>query len=64
MSLWQPHCELRVVRTTAYIQAIMEVYGKHLQIWVLKRNIRPVLLDMLASMYVTCCMLLILLFNQ
>ena len=26
--LWQPHCDLRVVRTTAYLEAIMEVYGK------------------------------------
>ena len=26
--LWQPYCELRVVRTTAYLKAIMEVYGK------------------------------------
>ena len=28
MTLWQPHCDLRVVRTTAYLKAIMEVYGK------------------------------------
>ena len=26
--LWQLHCALRVVRTTAYLKAIMEVYGK------------------------------------
>ena len=23
--LWQPHCTLRVMRTTAYLKAIMEV---------------------------------------
>ena len=28
MILWQPHCALRVVRTTAYLKAMMEVYGK------------------------------------
>ena len=26
---------LRVVRTTAYLKAIMEVYGKQLQVWAL-----------------------------
>ena len=26
--LWQPHCDLRVVRATTYIKAIMEIYGK------------------------------------
>ena len=25
---WQPHCAIRVVRTPAYLKAIMEVYGK------------------------------------
>ena len=25
--LWQPHCALRVAMTTAYLKAIMEVYG-------------------------------------
>ena len=27
---------------------------KQLQVWALKKNIRPVLLDTLAAMYVTC----------
>ena len=36
----------------------MEVYGKHLQVWALKKNIRPVLLDTLAAMHVTCNMFL------
>ena len=31
---------------------------KQLQVWALKKNIRPVLLDTLASMYVTCHMFL------
>ena len=31
---------------------------KQLQVWALKKNIRPVLLDTLAAMYVTCNMLL------
>ena len=26
--LWQPHCDLTVVRTTAYLKAVMVVYGK------------------------------------
>ena len=29
---------------------------KHLQVWALKKNIRPVLLDTLAAIYVTCYM--------
>ena len=29
---------------------------KQLQVWALKKNIRPVLLDTLAAMYVTCNM--------
>ena len=29
-----------------------------LQVWALKKNIRPVLLDTLAAMYVTCYMFL------
>ena len=29
---------------------------KHLQVWALKKNIRPVLLDTLAAMHVTCNM--------
>ena len=29
----QPHCDLRVLRTTTYLKAIMEVYGKQLQVW-------------------------------
>ena len=28
VSLWQSHCGLRVVRTKAYLKAIIEVYGK------------------------------------
>ena len=31
---------------------------KQLQVWALKKNIRPVLLDTLAAMYVTCNMCL------
>ena len=31
---------------------------KHLQVWALKKSIRPVLLDTLAAMYVTCNMFL------
>ena len=31
---------------------------KQLQVWALKKNIRPVLLDTLAAMYVTCNMFL------
>ena len=31
---------------------------KHLQVWALKKNIRPVLLDTLAAMHVTCNMFL------
>ena len=31
---------------------------KQLQVWVLKKNIRPVLLDTLAGMYVACNMFL------
>ena len=31
---------------------------KQLQVWALKKNIRPVVLDTLAAMYVTCNMLL------
>ena len=53
---WQSHCDLRVVRTTACLKAIMEVYGKHSQVWALKKNTKPVLLDTLADMYVTCIM--------
>ena len=34
MILWRPHCDLRVVKTTANLKAIMEVYGKHLPVWV------------------------------
>ena len=34
----------------------MEVYEKQLKVWALKKNIRPVLLDTLAAMYVTCNM--------
>ena len=34
--------------------------GKKLQVWALKKNIRLVLLDTLAAMYVTCYMFLIL----
>ena len=30
--LWQSHCALRVVRITAYLKAIMKVYGKRLQV--------------------------------
>ena len=30
--LWQPHCDLRVVSTTAYLKAIMDVYGKQLRV--------------------------------
>ena len=36
---------------------------KHLQMWALKNNIRPVLLDTLAAMHVTCYMFLILCFD-
>ena len=36
--LWQPHCDLRVVRTTAYLKAIMEVYGKEVQVWALRTS--------------------------
>ena len=32
---------------------------KQLQVWALKKNIRPVLLDTLAAMYVTCNMFLL-----
>ena len=35
----------------------------HLKVWVLKKNIRLVLLDNLATMYVVCYMFLILLFD-
>ena len=42
------------MRVTAYLKAIMEVNGKNLQVLALKKNIRPVLLDTLAAMYVTC----------
>ena len=31
MILWQPHWDGRVVRTTAYLKTIMEVYGKNTQ---------------------------------
>ena len=31
---------------------------KQLQVWALKKNIKPVLLDTLAAMYVTCNMFL------
>ena len=31
---------------------------KQLQVWALKKNIRPVMLDTLAAMHVTCNMLL------
>ena len=31
---------------------------KQLQVWALKKKIRPVLLDTLAAMYVTCSMFL------
>ena len=31
---------------------------KQLQVWALKKNIRPVLLDNLAAMYVSCSMFL------
>ena len=31
---------------------------KQLQVWALKKNIRPVMLDTLAAMYVTCNMFL------
>ena len=31
---------------------------KHLQVWSLKWNLRPVLFDILAAMYVTCYMFL------
>ena len=36
---------------------------KQLQVWALKKNIRPVLLDTLASMYVTCNMFLMYCFD-
>ena len=36
---------------------------KHLQVSVLKKNIRPVLLDTLAAMYVACYMFLIICFD-
>ena len=48
--------ELRGPQPT--FKAIMEVYGKQLQIWALKKNIRPVLLDTLAAMNVTYNMFL------
>ena len=32
---------------------------KQLQVWALKKDIRPVLLDTLAAMYVTCNMFLV-----
>ena len=32
----------------------MEDYGKQIQVWALKKTIRPVLLDNLAATYVTC----------
>ena len=32
---------------------------KQLQVWALKKNIKPVMLDTLAAMYVTCNMFLI-----
>ena len=42
----------------------MKIYEKkHLQVWVLKKNLRPVLLETLAAMYVTCDMFLILCFD-
>ena len=50
------------MRTTAYSKAIMEVYKQHVQVWPLKKNIRPDLLDTLAAMYVTCYMFSILVF--
>ena len=40
-------------------KAIIEVYEKTIQVWALKKNIRPVLLDTLAAMYVTCNMFLV-----
>ena len=40
------------MRATAYLKAIMEVYGEKVQVLALKKNIRPVLLDTLAAMYV------------
>ena len=52
--LWQPHCDLRVVRTEAYLRAIRGVYGKILLGLALKKNSRPVLFDTLAAMCVTC----------
>ena len=44
------------MRTTAYLKAIMD--GKTITGWALKKNIRPVMLDTLAAMYVTCNMFL------
>ena len=46
------------MRTTAYLKVIMEAYGKLLQVCALNTNIRPVLLDTLAAIYVTCNMFL------
>ena len=39
-NLWQPYCDFSIVSTTVYLKAIMVVYGKHLQVWALKKNIR------------------------
>ena len=47
------------MRTTAYLKAIMEVYGKTFTGLGPKKNIRPVLLDTLAAMHVTCNMFLV-----
>ena len=39
--IWQPYCDLRVARTTAYLKAIMGVYGNHLQVWAHKAFMNP-----------------------
>ena len=39
------------------------LWKKHLQVWALNKKIRPVLLDTLAAIYVTCYMFLIFCFD-
>ena len=48
--LWQPNCDLRIVRTTAYLKAVMEVYENSFTGLGRKEESQPVLLDILAAM--------------
>ena len=53
VTLWQARCDLRVVTTTAYLKAIMEVYGQTLTgLW-----------PLLNLIYIFCYLLLFYFFN-